>query len=158
LPRPEALRYDRSDIPMPDEKPPSDRIQREIEDILNRLDTFVPEESVAGRMRRRSSNAAGAFARALLAPFANVSLRHVMLTALILVFVGFVGMRINPLIGRWVLIGGVILFLTSFALSFASRSAPPAAEKRWRGRPMYLRQPGLRSRLRAWLQAKRHPR
>ena len=136
---------------------PDDKIQREIEDILNRLDNFVPEESVASRMRRHSSGAAAGFVRAMLAPLAGISLRQVMLTALILVVVGFIAMRINPLFGRWVLVGGVILFLTSFALSFFSRG-PAKTEKRWRGQPIELHEPSLGDRLRAWLQSRRRSR
>ena len=135
---------------------PDDKIQREIEDILSRLDAFVPEESVASRMRRRSSDAAAAFGRAIIEPLARISLRQVMLTALILVIVGFFAIREHPLFGRWVLIAGVILFLTSFALSFFSRGGRAAKEeKRWRGRPMELDEPSLADRLRAWLQGKR---
>jgi hypothetical protein len=136
---------------------PDDKIQREIEDILNRLDAFVPEESVASRMRRRSSDAAGGFGRAIIAPLARISLRQVMLTALVLVVLGFLAMRVHPLFGRWLLVGGLILFLTSFALSFFSRG-PTKTERRWRGRPMELDEPSLGDRLRAWLQAKRRPR
>lgn len=136
---------------------PDDKIQREIEDILNRLDGFVPEESVASRMRRRSSDAAAAFGRAIIAPLARISLRQVMLTALVLVVLGFLAMRVHPLFGRWVLVGGVILLLTSFALSFLSRG-PAKTERRWRGRSMELDEPSLGDRLRAWLQAKRRPR
>ncbi len=136
---------------------PDDKIEREIEDILSRLDDFVPEETVADRMRRRSSGAAAAFGRAIIAPLAGISLRHVMLTALILVIVGFLGMRIHPLFGRWVLVGGVILLLTSFALSLFSRG-PTKTEKRWRGQPLELNEPSLGDRLRAWLQSKRRPR
>ena len=137
---------------------PDDRIQREIEDILNRLDAFVPEEGVASRMRRRSSEAAAAFGHAVIAPLARISLRQVMLTALVLVIVGFIGMRVYPVFGRWLLVGGVILFLTTIALSLFSRSAQPKTEKRWRGRPLELHQPGLGEWLRTWLRGKRHPR
>jgi hypothetical protein len=139
---------------------PEDRIQREIEDILNRLDHFVPEERMTSRVRRRSSGAAAAFGRALLAPLAGISLRQVMLTALILVLAGFIGMRIHPVYGRWLLIGGLILFLTTFALSFLQRGAPPgpATEQRWRGRPIELRPATLAERLRGWLQGKRRRR
>jgi hypothetical protein len=134
-----------------------DKIQREIEDILSRLDRFVPEESVASRMRRRSSGAAAAFVRAAIAPLAGISLRTVMLTALVLIIVGFFGGRAHP-IGRWVLVSGVILFLTSFALSFLSRGSPSTTERRWRGRPLELRNPTWGERLQAWLRAKRRPR
>ena len=136
---------------------PDDKIQREIEDILNRLDDFVPEETAASRMRRRSSDAAASFGRALLAPIAGISIRSVMLTALILVVVGFLGMRVQPMFGRWLLIGGVILFLSAFALSFIGHSSTQT-EQRWRGRPLELREPSLGERLRAWFQSMRRPR
>lgn len=136
---------------------PDDKIEREIEDILSRLDDFVPEESVADRVRRRSSDAAAGFARAVIAPLARISLRHVMLTALALVVLGFLGMRVHPLFGRWILVGGVILFLTSFALSFVNRG-PTTTERHWRGRPMELNEPSLADRLRAWLRSRRRPR
>jgi hypothetical protein len=78
-------------------------------------------------------------------------------TALALVVLGFLAMRVHPLFGRWVLVGGVILFLTSFALSFFSRG-PAKTERRWRGQPMELNEPSLAERLRAWLQSRRRPR
>lgn len=135
-----------------------DRIKREIEDILNRLDDFVPEERTPIPFRKRSSNPAGAF-WALLEPLAHISLRHVMLSALILVIVGFFGMRVYGGFGQWVLIAGLILFFTTFALSFFGRSsAAPQYDKRWRGRPMDLAPPTLGDRLRAWLEAKRRQR
>ncbi len=139
---------------------PDDKIKREIEVILNRLDEFVPEESAASRMRRRSSGVALAIVRALLAPLAAISIRQVMLTALVLIVVGFLGLRIHPIYGRWLLVGGIILFLTSFALSFVNRgSSPPEVEKRWRGRPLELReQPPLAERIRDWLKSLRRPR
>lgn len=136
---------------------PDDRIQREIEDILSRLDAFVPEEGVASRMRRRSSEAAAAFGRAVIAPLARISLRQVMLAALALVVLGFLAQRVHPIFGRWVLVAGVILLLTSFALSLFSRGATKP-ERRWRGRPLELREPSLGDRLRSWLRAKRRSR
>ncbi len=134
-----------------------DRIKREIEDILNRLDDFVPEERSPVPFRKRSPKPAGAF-WALLEPLAHISLRHVMLTALALVIVGFFGTRAYPGFGQWVLIAGLILFATTFALSFFGRKAAPQYEKRWRGQPMDLAPPTLGDRLRAWLEAKRRQR
>ena len=137
---------------------PDDKIQREIEEILNRLDEFVPEERPPSRLRRRSSQLAGALGRALLRPVARISLRQVMLTSLALIVLAFFAMRIHPLFARYVIIAGVILFLTSFALSFVSRGSPPTVEKHWRGRPIELNEPSLADRLRAWLQARRRQR
>ena len=134
---------------------PDDRIQREIEDILNRLDEFVPDENVANRVRRRSASAAANVVRALIAPIARISLGQVMFWALVIIVVAFFGMRIHPLYARWVLIGGVILFLTSFGLSFFSRSAPATTEQRWRGRRVELDEASLGERLRAWWNRRR---
>ena len=136
-----------------------DKIQREIEDILTRLDTFLPDERKPIRFRRRSSFSPGGLFRSVIEPVARISLRQVMLTALILIIVGFFGIRVYPVFGRWVLIAGVILLLTSFALSFFSRGGPAAqTDKRWRGRPMELGEPSLADRLRSWLQGKRRAR
>lgn len=135
---------------------PDDKIQREIEEILNRLDEFVPEEKATERARRRSSKAAAGFGHAFLAPLSRISIRHVMLTAFALIVVGFFA-RVHPL-GLWMLVAGLILFLTAFALSFVSRGSPPKVEKRWRGQTIELGEPSLSDRLRTWLQAKRRPR
>lgn len=138
-----------------------DKIKREIEDILNKLDDFVPEESATERVRRRSSDAAQSAFRAILMPFTQISIRHVMLAGLIIIVIGFLGMRIHPIFGRYALVAGVILFLTSFALSFFNRSAsaPPTIEKRWRGQPIELNEPSLADRIKAWFKnSRRRPR
>lgn len=135
---------------------PDDRIQREIEDILNKLDEFVPEKRTSRRIQRRSSEAAAAFGRAVLGPIARISLSHVMLAALALIFIAFFGMRVRLPFAFWVLIGGLILFGTAFALSFVSRGAPET-EKRWRGRAVDYDEPSLGDRLRAWFKSKRRP-
>ncbi len=136
---------------------PDDKLQREIEDILNRLDSFVPEEGVTSRVRRRSSDATTAFGRAVLAPLAHISLRQVMLTALVLTVLSLVFMRVQPEFARWTLIAGLILFFTSFALSFFNRG-PAKVERYWRDRPIEIEEPSLGDRLRAWWQAKFGPR
>ena len=132
-----------------------DKMKHEIEDILNRLDSFVPEESAVSRMRRRSSGRAATFARALLGPLARISLSQVLLTSLALIIVAFFGRRVSPVF-NWVMIAALLLFLTAFALSLFNRG--PATEHRWRGRIVELNEPSLADRLRAWLQAKRRPR
>jgi hypothetical protein len=138
---------------------PDDKIQREIEDILSRLDHFVPEEGVGSRVRKRSSGAAESLGR-FLAPLAFISIKHVMLAALALIVIGFFAGNAYPAFGRWTLIGGVILLFTAIALSFFNRGngAPQAPEKRWRGQPMQLEGPTFGNRVRAWFQAKRRPR
>jgi hypothetical protein len=139
---------------------PEDKIQREIEDILNRLDTFLPEESVATRVRKRSSGAASTLLRSVLDPLLSISLRQVILASFALILAGFLIRYSYPDAGRWVLIAGVVLLLGSFVVSFFSRSggrsgsSGPAPEKRWRGQPMVLQSPSLGDRLRTWFRAK----
>ena len=135
---------------------PEERIQREIEDILNRLDSFLPEESVTTRVRRGSSSAVTSVLGGVLAPLALISLRQMMLTAIVLIIAGFIIDRANP-VGRWVLIAGVVLFFAGFVFSFFGRSAA-TSERRWRGRSLDLQPPTLGDRMRAWLNAKRHQR
>jgi hypothetical protein len=131
-----------------------DKIQREIEEILNRLDEFVPEKKPPRRPPRAdvASGPEGFSSR-----LAGISLKHVMLAALALVVVAFFLMPVYPAIGRWAVIGGLILFATSFILSFFSRGQTQVVEKRWRGQVMDLRNPTFGDRLRAWFEAKRRP-
>ena len=141
----------------------SDRLRREIEDVLNRLDTFLPEERPPERIRRTSSDFLVALRQtlfAMIAPLTRISLRQLMLTALALIVVAFFAMRVHPLFARWVIIAGLILFFTSFGLSLftrGSRPAGPRIEKRWRGQPLELDEPTLGERLRAWFQSRRRP-
>jgi hypothetical protein len=140
---------------------PDDKIKREIEDILNKLDNFVPEESASKSGRHRSSGPLASALRKILAPFARISIQQVMLAALVIVVIGFLAMRIHPLYGRYALIAGVILFLTSFALSFIGRSSEPpesSTDARWRGQPIDLNEPSLPNRIKAWLKSLRRPR
>jgi hypothetical protein len=140
---------------------PEDKVQREIEELLDRLDTFLPEESVASKVRKRSSNAASSMLRSLTEPLTHISLRTVMLTALVLIVGGFILGYAYSTIGHWMLIAGVVLLLASFVLSFLTRgsvSGPPPPEKHWRGQPMVLQSPGLGDRLRSWFRTKRRRR
>lgn len=134
---------------------PEDRIRREIEEILNRLDAFVPERKPP--LRRGPGEVAASFARGAVDFLSRISLRHVMLTAVALIVLSLLARAAVPAVGTWLLVAGVILFLTAFALSFVGRGSPSAVEKRWRGRPLDLREPTFGERLRAWFQAKRRP-
>ncbi len=134
---------------------PEDRIQREIEDILSRLDD-LPAERKPIPMRRRQRQA-GSFVGGLLAPLAGLSIKHVMIGSLALIMIGFFLRGAYPDFGRWTLIAGVVLFITAIVLSAFNRGGPsaPQIEKRWRGQPMNLEEPTLGDRLRAWFNAKR---
>lgn len=132
----------------------SDNIEREIEEILSQLDEFVPEEGVARRVRRRSSDWAANLNRAITSRLARVSLGRIMLVALGLVLVALLFGRVNPLLARWVIIAGLVLFFTSWILSLRF-SQGRSAQRRWRGQAVDLSQPSLSERVRSWLRGKR---
>lgn len=127
-----------------------DNLEREVEDILRKLDKFVPEEGPLTRTRRRMGQAASDFLHAVLARLSRISLGQVMLVAVMLIVVAFFFGRGSPLLARWVIIGGFILFFTAFILSL--RGGLSRDERRWRGRVVDLSEPSLANRLRDWLQ------
>jgi VIT1/CCC1 family predicted Fe2+/Mn2+ transporter len=128
----------------------SDKIEREVEEILRKLDRFVPEESRLARVRRRLGQAASDLLHTLLARLSRISLGQVMLASLILVVVAFFFRSASPVLARWAIIGGLILFFTAFVLSLIGGRS--RYERRWRGQVIDLSEPSLGSRLRNWLQ------
>lgn len=108
-----------------------DRLQREVEDLLARLDTFPPRkplwkrvrDSVTGSLRR-----AGAALR-----FPALSAGHVLLIGIALI-VGTWVLIPGSDIARWLIAGGIVLFIGAFIFSLRRQSRPP--EKYWRDKPM----------------------
>src|SRR3972149_708012 len=92
-----------------------------------------------------SPQAAGAL-HAMLARLSSVSLGQVMLASLVLVLVAFFFRAASPALARWVVIAGLILFLTAFALSLLSGHS--RHQRRWRGEGIDLSEPRLGTRLR----------
>ena len=126
-----------------------DNIEREVEEILRKLDRFVPEESRLTRARRRLGQAISDLSHRLLARFSRISLGQVMVASLILVVVAFFFRSASPTLARWAIIGGLILFFCVFGLSLLGGRS--RYERRWRGQVVDLSEPGLGSRLRHWL-------
>lgn len=137
---------------------PQDRIQREIEDILSKLDD-LPEERKPIKMRRRSRQASKAANNAL-SSLTSISVKHLMVAALALVVIGFITSQAYETFGRWTLIAGIVLFIASIVLSALSRGTTsptsPQYEKRWRGEPLELDDnPTFGDRVRSWFGSKR---
>ena len=130
-----------------------DRIEREIEDILRKIDNFVPE-----RTRRSARRAGQPIASAhgwLVRRLSRVSLNQVMMWALILI-VASVFFRGIPGV-QWILIGSLIVLVTAFLLSLRSgRGARiSGSAKRWRGQPIDLSGPSLPNRIKGWLKGRK---
>ena len=128
-----------------------DNLEREVEEILRKLDKFVPEEGPLTRTRRRLGQAVAESIHAMAVRLSRIALGQLMLASLVLVLVAFFFFRgASPALARWLIIGGLVLFLTAFVLSvLGGRSR---YERRWRGQLVDLSEPSLGARLRNWLQ------
>jgi hypothetical protein len=128
----------------------SDNIEREVEEILRKLDRFVPEEGRLARARRRLGQATSDLLHTLRVRLSRISPGQVMLASLILVVVAFFFRSASPVLARWVIIGGLILLFTAFVLPLLGGRS--RNERRWRGQVIDLSEPSLGSRLRRWLE------
>jgi hypothetical protein len=136
----------------------ADRFEREIDEILRKIDDFIPENG-QGRRRRPRPNSGNSsinraqtwFARTLSA----ISLNQVMLWSL-LAFLGAFFLRAIPGAG-WLMIAALIVFATAFLLQLMTpKTRRTGPEKRWRGERIdYSTGPTWPNRLKAWLKGRR---
>lgn len=118
-----------------------DRIQREVEELLTRLDTLPPRKRP---LSERIGGAVSAPFRAVQRSFSGIALPrvsagHVLLAAIAIIAVGVIVGDAEDL-WRWVIASGVFLFIGAFVFSLRRQSRPP--EKYWRDRPMDVRPRG----------------
>ena len=125
-------------------------LEREIEEILARLDRFVPEERRLPRLRRRLGGAASGFLQGLRGLMPRVSVGQMMLAAFLLIVLAYLLRVLDvPTLARYAVIAGLVLFLVAFALALGS-GGRTRYEKRWRGEVMNLSGPSLGGRIRGW--------
>lgn len=140
---------------------PGDRVQREIEELLGKLDTFVPEERFLSKVksRRRAEAGPSLFTRTRLAitcPFRRVTLGHVMLAGLALVVTAWLAPGLYGGYSNWASLLGFGLTLVAIVLSFLgwdSRRtiAGGPVQKRWRGQIItYDEDRGTANKIRNW--------
>src|SRR5690349_2537393 len=106
----------------------ADRVEREIEEILKKIDDFVPEGSRGRRPQRRqarpvpqgSHTTSGWFGRTI----ASISLSQIMWWSLFVVLVSFFARAVPGI--EWVMIGALIVFATAFFLSLGRGSGNAA--------------------------------
>jgi hypothetical protein len=112
-----------------------DKFEREIEDILSRLDRF-PRHGRTYRARRAFSAAASSLHQGITGRLARLTLSQTMFTAIILVCVGYFFRTALPGIWYYIIVAGLILFFASFFASFLGRQrAAGGGQIYWRGRP-----------------------
>lgn len=140
----------------------SDRVQREIEELLDKLDNFVPEERLVSKIKKRRKEAAGpnAIERAgsgFRRRFSRVTLGHVMVLGVVLLL----GAQFVPGLfygyDRPALLLGILITVGAFILSamgWDSRrtiAGGGTMEKRWRGQTItYTTTPTRANRFREW--------
>ncbi|HET9476009.1 MAG TPA: hypothetical protein VFP63_00830 [Dehalococcoidia bacterium] len=114
-----------------------DRIQREVEELLEKLDTFPPKRSLWTRMRDSFSRGVQRLG-GLRMP--SLSAGHVLLIAIAVIVGAWVILPSDSGVGRWIIAGGIIAFIGAFIFSLRRQSSGPT-EKYWRDRPLDLRRP-----------------
>jgi hypothetical protein len=142
----------------------ADRIEREIEEILKKIDDFVPEKPRSVRKRPAEKPAPGFEnpSRQTAAPrsggsggsLSRVSLNQVMGWSLIAVLIA----SFLPIPGRgWIILAALLVFGVAFLLSRMGGvgGGSRGAEKRWRGEPIDLSGPSFAERLRDWIKGRR---
>lgn len=129
----------------------ADRIEREIEEILRKLDNFVPDR--ARRPARRVRQPFVAAQTWIAHRLARISLNSVMMWALLAFLITFFLSRGIPG-ASWIMIGSLLVFATAFLLSRRS-GGRPAGQKRWRGEALDLSGPSWANRIKAWIKGRR---
>ncbi|MCH8345744.1 MAG: hypothetical protein IIC87_02320 [Chloroflexi bacterium] len=120
----------------------SSKLERDIEEVLAQIDQFPPKRSRWSRIRRRVANAIGGVGEAISSiPWPHISVGHVLLIAIAVIVIAYYGFR-NSNIGGIVIFGGILVFIAAFVFSLRRQSASRSPEKRWRGQPIDLDEPG----------------
>lgn len=137
-----------------------DRVHREIEELLGKIDNFVAEDRLVSKIKKRRKEAAGpnALERAgagIRKRFERITLGHVMLLGLALLLLGQFVPGLFYGYARWAVLAGIIMTIAAFILSamgWDSRRtlAGGSTEKRWRGQTITYSEPTRASRIRDW--------
>ncbi len=120
----------------------SNKLERDIEEVLAQIDRFPPKRSLWSRIRRRAANAVSGVGEAISSiPRPRISIGQVLLIAIAVIVIAYFGFR-NSNIGGILIFGGILAFIGAFIFSLRRQSASRLPEKRWRGQPIDLNEPG----------------
>ena len=136
-----------------------DRLEREINEILDKIEQFpTPERRRQRELRRqwrRFGEAAASRQRAVAREISRISLSQVVLAGFLLILGSFFFRGLG--IGQWVLFAGLALLIASGALLLfgggRGRSTPPSQQ--WRGRTISYDSDSPVARIRRWLASRR---
>lgn len=151
-----------------------DKVQREIEELLDKLDNFVPEERFTAKQRdrkkqERARSGPSAIER-MTSRLSGITLGHVMLFGLALFLVALIFQGPLGDATRWVTIASLVITGGAFVLSILNnrgrgtgtpvmKSRPGSVQKMWRGQVIeYEEDPRTMGRLRGLFRRNRGPR
>ncbi len=147
---------------MPGKEP--DKMRREIEELLDKLDTFVPEERLAAKIksRRKQERAASRGGPTPLERarrrLSNITLGQVMIAGLALLLISWLfGDALPDGWAFWMGIAGMVLTGAAFVISILTRGGAGTTvggrhvEKRWRGQVISYSEPSPMDRFREWV-------
>jgi hypothetical protein len=139
-----------------------DKVQREIEELLDKLDNFVPEDRLASKRRHRDREATGpGLIERSLKRMSHVSLGQAMLVGLALLLLGTVFGHQRGSLATPAIVIGLVLAGGAFLLSVVNGDSRRTIsggrqEKRWRGQVIDYSEPSTASRIRDWFRRRRH--
>ncbi len=119
------------------------KLERDIEEVLAKIDRFPPRRSLRSRIRRRLAGPFGGPGRAMASlPRPRVSVGQVLLLGIALIVIAYVfGDSLGGAsLVRLFIISAVLLFIGAFIFSLRRQSASRIPEKRWRGQAIDLSQ------------------
>lgn len=131
-----------------------DRLEREIEEILGKIEEFPSASERRARQRKRAVGRLGAsvssWPQRQLAALSRIDMSQVMLLSFMLILGSFFLRAFSPLIMQWVLYAGVVLFVAAFAMLLMGRRGGRGDTRYWRGKPIEYRQPSMGDLARRW--------
>lgn len=124
-----------------------DKVQREIEELLDKLDNFVPEERFASKMRDRKkqerARSGPTAVEKMTSRLSGLTLGHLMLAGLVLFVIAWVFQGPLGEATRWIIITSMVISGGAFLLSILNRgrgvstpvmkARPGHVQKVWRG-------------------------
>jgi len=131
-------------------------MEREIEELLGKIEDFPSASERRARARKKATGRlGGAIAgqqRALLARLSRIDMSQVMLLSFVLILGSLFLGRFSPLLTQWVLYAGIALFIAAFTMLVFGRKGGGARGNAayWRGRQIEYRQPSLGAQARRW--------
>ena len=137
----------------------NDRLEREINEILDKIEQFPTPERRRNRAfkrhLRRVGDAVSSRQRAVARELSRISLSQIVLLAFLLILGSFFFRGFG--LGQWVLFAGVALLVASGALLLfgGGGRGPSQRTQQWRGRTISYRSESLAARLRRWFASRK---